>query len=213
MLIQNGQEKGLFPDYPLPAKKVRSPDIAQKEKAEKCLAKYGLTIAEKKEADKYLANYGKDAMCHYMQNTNWNTDESQIFKYAKYLLSKGADYCDDGYGLLDYATENNYVEEIKLFISKGANIEENYEGITPLQIAVKQDNVEVVEVFISLGIDVNAKTYDDETLLNYAIKNDATKVVDFLVFREINVDAKNDESSTKNAEGFPWESASASKPF
>jgi ankyrin repeat protein len=209
--MQNGQEKGLFPDYPLPLKKVRTV-ATQEEKAEKCIAKYGLTIEEKKEADKYLAEYGKDAMCNYMWEAYWDTDESLIFKYAKYFLSRGADYYDD-YGLLNCAVRNNYIEYIELFISKGASIEEDYDGITPLQIAVQQDNVEVVKMFISLVVDVNAKAYDDETLLNYAIKNDATKVVDFLVFREINVDVKNAEGSTKNAEGFPWETTPVSESF
>jgi uncharacterized protein len=72
---------------------------------------------------------------------------------VKKALDKGADPNSTdggGYSALQAAAENNYLEIVKLLVSKGANI--NYKGTySALELATMSGNVEIIEYLKAHG--------------------------------------------------------------
>lgn len=57
-------------------------------------------------------------------------------------------------------------------INKGANInEKNNSGMSPLHIATKRGQVDIVQILLSNNVDVNAVDLQNKTALWYAINN------------------------------------------
>jgi hypothetical protein len=74
------------------------------------------------------------------------------------------------YGLF-YAAAKGDLDLAVLAISKGANancVEKEYEGLSPLHMAVGGGHYEIVKYLISIGADVNARAPSGETAFDYA---------------------------------------------
>lgn len=65
---------------------------------------------------------------------------------------------------------------VKKFIEYGADINERSNDMTPLMIAARYNNVEIVEYLLSKGADVNFKNESGMTALKCAIASKATDV-------------------------------------
>lgn len=89
--------------------------------------------------------------------------------FAKFLLSQHANInAKDNHG----NTPIHFVSDIKMLdflLEKGANIN-TYNGLGEnlLHIAVEADNIELVKKLLNLGMDINAKTLNDNILYSIA---------------------------------------------
>jgi ankyrin repeat protein len=108
-------------------------------------------------------------------------------KIIELLISKGADVnYRDGIALI-YGIEN--LDTIKLLVSKGVNINvqyySDYEGInTPLMLAVKNENPEIVKFLIQNGAKINIKLESFgkiKTALSIAIEKNNPEIIRLLI--------------------------------
>lgn len=85
---------------------------------------------------------------------------------------------------LNRAVANDNVEEVRVLIVKGANVngkDENYDRLTPLFIAVENGNLEIAEMLLKFGAKVNARDREKQTPL-MRLDDDATpELVELLV--------------------------------
>jgi ankyrin repeat protein len=72
------------------------------------------------------------------------------------------------------------VEAVKKFIEYGADVNEKSNGCTPLMLAARYNNVEIINLLLAKG--ANLKTKDDKgyTALRYAELSNAKQAVDTL---------------------------------
>ena len=98
------------------------------------------------------------------------------------------------------AAKNSNVEVLKYLVSQGANVKARNGGWgwEPVHLAAMHNTVEILQCFLSLGYDVNAKSDHNElTLLHCAAwANPDVAVVKYLVSQGADVNAKNGHSMT-----------------
>ncbi|KAG9337338.1 hypothetical protein JZ751_028906 [Albula glossodonta] len=106
------------------------------------------------------------------------------FEIVEHLLSTGSIdiNCQDdgGWTAMIWATEYKHVEQVKLLLSRGADINirdkilldarcdlhaVNIHGDSPLHIAARENRLDCVALFLSRGADVNLKNREGETPL------------------------------------------------
>jgi len=85
-------------------------------------------------------------------------------------------------------------KDIEKAIKKGANLDERTTfGLTPLMMALKNQDPKVVELIISSGADVNAETFQGWTTLFYAVEfstDDIVPIIEVLVKSGANLEHK-----------------------
>ncbi|EAY07595.1 hypothetical protein TVAG_334070 [Trichomonas vaginalis G3] len=86
--------------------------------------------------------------------------QNDFLEFVEFLISNGADIRSKNIGgddLLHIAIQNNCVKTAKYLISKGIDINtrDSFDNRTPLQQAVWIESLELVELLISLGSDIN----------------------------------------------------------
>lgn len=101
---------------------------------------------------------------------------------ADALITAGADTCPLGrkYGALrlmpiHLAAEEGNVEMVKLFLSRGVDVNAPTEGanrITPLHFAAAKGHVAVVETLIAAGADINSPDLAGKTPLAWAVQSE-----------------------------------------
>ena len=109
------------------------------------------------------------------------------------LLSKGADVnarMTNGTGAFTQCTNGILmgsvsIELAQILLSKGADVDEaptvgDIKGYTPLIVAAKNNNEELVRFLIKNGANVNAKTVDGNTALSFAIQEGHNNIADIL---------------------------------
>ena len=83
---------------------------------------------------------------------------------------------------LHYAAATGDVQQVKLNISKGTDInEKSSTGDTPLHYAVRHENKDVAELLIKEGADVNAKNKKGETPVHIALIKNNKELLDLLI--------------------------------
>jgi len=85
---------------------------------------------------------------------------------------------------LHFAAQNGNVEEIKQIVAEGCDINRFDDiGYTPLHYAIKVENLEVAQLLINMGADVNAHDSDraGNTPLAEVAKNCSFEVARFLI--------------------------------
>jgi len=83
---------------------------------------------------------------------------------------------------LHYAAATGDVQQVKLNISKGTDInEKSSTGDTPLHYAVRHENKDVAELLIKEGADVNAKNKKGETPVHVALMEHNKELLDLLI--------------------------------
>ncbi|WP_239649362.1 ankyrin repeat domain-containing protein, partial [Brachyspira hyodysenteriae] len=105
------------------------------------------------------------------------------------------------------AVENNNIEEVKSYLSKGANLNARDEyGITVLMYAAVSGNYEMVKFLLENGANINTKDNDGNTVLYYNIYYDhygeeeklenAKKIFNLLIKYGADVNTKDNDGAS-----------------
>lgn len=68
----------------------------------------------------------------------------------------------------------------KKIIEYGADVNETFNGMTPLMIASRYNNVEMIKILLEKGADISAKDERGNTALKYAELSNAKDALEFL---------------------------------
>jgi ankyrin repeat protein len=89
--------------------------------------------------------------------------------------------CKGAYeGALADAARTGNTQDIEKYIGRGADVNAQWFGRTPLQVAAEEGQLKALELLIAKGADVNAKSKFDKTALDYAEEKSRTDVIAFL---------------------------------
>lgn len=69
------------------------------------------------------------------------------------------------------------IETVKKFVEYGADVNETSNGLTPLMLAARYNQVEIIDVLLKNGAKVKAQDEKGNTALKYAEKSNATAAV------------------------------------
>jgi len=124
-----------------------------------------LTPAEQAEVNRYIEQHGTRAIPFYLADVprRGDIDEQRVLRHLRFLVSQGAD------------------------VNANADIG------TPLHIAARGDNIEIVRYLISRGANVNATTGTGETPLHGVA---SVEIATLLVSRGADVNAKGENGLT-----------------
>jgi hypothetical protein len=110
-----------------------------------------------------------------------------------------------GIGFVEYALPLNQaiadedIDKVRELIAQGANVngkDENYEGITPLFIAVETGDIEIVRLLLDFGAKASARDNEKQTPL-MRLDDDATpELVDLLVNHGVKIDRADKQGNT-----------------
>ena len=98
----------------------------------------------------------------------------------------------------DFAGDGN-VDELIIALNQGNNSTNWYRnlfGNTALNMAAHHGNMNIVEILLDRGIDINSKDDDGSTALDDAAREGHMNVVEILLDRGIDINSKNNHGST-----------------
>lgn len=127
-------------------------------------------------------------------------------KITKILLANGASLKKtkwNNFPLIIAAVEGRSYEIVKLLLEQGEDVNAEYIGgrgnnrdkilYTPLKMATKRGLVDIIELLISHGAEVNTKIENDDSALHEAVVslyNSSQKAVEFLIENGADINAK-----------------------
>jgi len=98
---------------------------------------------------------------------------------------------------LHQATTNGDIEQVRLLISKGADVNtKDGKGNTPLCCAVKSDEIEVVQLLMATGANINIGLRPP---LSIAVDENNTTIAEYLIARGADVNAGDDSTALQEA--------------
>ena len=105
----------------------------------------------------------------------------------------------DGFTALGLASFFGHLHLVKLLLDKGANpniASNNQFKVAPIHSACAISNLEITELLIQHGADVNAKQMQGVTPLHSAVHNGQTKLSKLLIDNGAEINAKTDNGET-----------------
>ena len=99
-----------------------------------------------------------------------------------------------------FAKDGN-VDELIIALNQGNNSTNWYKdvydrGNTALHWAAKKGNMNIVEILLDRGIEINSKTNDGETALHIAASSGNMNIVEILLDRGIDINSKDNDGWT-----------------
>ena len=127
--------------------------------------------------------------------------EGRVERKRELVCSYGLSYSQawaDGYVLLFYAVGYEHTEVAKLLLTNGAkvNIKTKKLRDTPLHIAARTGNIEIVQMLLDGGANINAVNQYCITPLHNAVKSKKMETVELLLNQGANVNARYIDSKT-----------------
>jgi len=156
------------------------------------------TTEEQAEIDKFIAEHGSDVKAVDEKGRTLlykAVGASGSEAVVKYLVSQGADVHIKGKHTLLFYTRNP--ETIRFLVAQGVDVNavvmegaEEFNYYTVLHNVISEKNLEIAELLVELGADVNAcNGVDDPPLITAAKENDID-IVKFLVSKGANVHSR-----------------------
>lgn len=105
-------------------------------------------------------------------------------------------YTKKAYTLLHFAIKHNRIEIVNLLLEKGANIEQNVHGKTPLMYAIKLKHHEITNVLLKKGADVNAANSDKKTPLIYCAEYGNLQIAKSLIQNGAKLEHRDEKGRT-----------------
>jgi ankyrin repeat protein len=101
--------------------------------------------------------------------------------------------CDKGWSALHHACLKCNYDICDELIKLGSDIHsKTVEGFTPLHLAVHSGHIDVVQLLLSKGVDINVQTFLELTTpIHFAIKLNMKNIVDTLLQYKVNIHLKN----------------------
>jgi ankyrin repeat protein len=95
------------------------------------------------------------------------------------------------------ALESGNISVVKQLIKEGINVNVIRDGLTPLMVAASKGHIEMAEVILQAGANINARSDDGWTALHKAAYDQTeTNIVDLLLQSGIDLEAKNKSGRT-----------------
>lgn len=118
----------------------------------------------------------------YGKNPLYESIDFKNLKTAEVLLNLGAKPDSDSKNSsLTLAIYNNFNDIIPLLIEMGANVNAtNDDFSSPLNAAIKTENISVIQLLAKKGVDLNAKYYTD-TPIKFSLSRNAYQVASLLL--------------------------------
>ena len=146
-------------------------------------------------------NFGETPLHWAASGINGLDKQVDLVEFADVLIANGADVnrkAGEGRSYktpLNYAAENNNLPVAKLLIAHGADVEGG--GSSPLSSAgVNGDFVEMAQVLVENGANVNARNSQGSTPLHPACSRGNKKVVKYLLSKGADANAKDENGTT-----------------
>jgi ankyrin repeat protein len=90
----------------------------------------------------------------------------------KYLIGKGVrSKYGDVTGMLHAAIRDGKIDQVKILVELGADVNAKYDGISSLDLALSRNKIEIAKCLIEHGADVNAGTSTGWTYLHRALSD------------------------------------------
>lgn len=110
--------------------------------------------------------------------------KSIIYLGLAFALSFNAVSANNGmlkdYNPLCIAISKSDNDTAKKIIEYGGDVNERYNGMTPLMLAARYNNVEMIRLLLEKGAVASDKDTRGNTALKYAELSNATEAIDFL---------------------------------
>ena len=213
LLLANGAEVGPFAfygeDFTMEERVLSMAATRGKVKILKMLLDKGTEIKDGKIVTFACVNGFQESLCLLMKNVedinkiDGNPMQSAIYHkqsaIVKLLLEFGVDPDLEDEEDLDYRTplqvaiENDDFEMMRILFRGGADFNHvDYANSTPLHNSVQYDfGIDVTEVLISCGANLDVINKSDKTPLNYAMHLEDSRLIKLLVENGANYDLKN----------------------
>jgi ankyrin repeat protein len=137
---------------------------------------------------KNYTNIKKD-FDYYINNTNFD-ELVKNKKFLKYNINKQT---KGGNTLLHLAINNHLTDDAKMLIDNGAEVNiKNKSGITPLQMAVQNNNIDIIEYLVP------KKIKPDFKIIRYGIEHEqiSPEIIKYLINNFDNINIKDERDNT-----------------
>ncbi len=117
-------------------------------------------------------------------------------KQVEMYVKKAEDLLQDG-DIFD-AIEDNDINRVKQLIAQGVDVNAAHEvhGNTLLIISILQNNIDIIELLINKGADVNIENRHGETPLLLAVYEEDIDIVELLIDTGAGINIKDDAGDT-----------------
>ena len=145
--------------------------------------------------EQYLVGIGENTMWSMLVQASSNglTDNVRFLLEKEFYKDKLFEGDDP---LIFWALQSENLKLIKLLIDNKIPLDSREDGETPLHAAAAAGYLEIVELMLNCGIDVNAKTNDGSTPLMLASAYDNTDVIRLLIRNKADVNASDNTGVT-----------------
>ena len=144
-------------------------------------------------ADVNAVNNYRETPLHYAANRG----AGKVI--VEFLITKGANINavnENKLTPLHYALNSHDWEVVKVLIAKGAHVDVNSMGNKLFRKLAENGNREIIEIFMTKGIDINEANRSGYRLLHKAARKGNQEVVEFLITKGANINAVNGKGRT-----------------
>ena len=91
--------------------------------------------------------------------------------------------------------KNNEIDSVKALIDNGISLEQEYNGKTPLMVAIGSNSKPIIDLLLENGADINGKSGRGYPPLMYALKENNTELSKYLISKGANINITDNEGN------------------